>query len=446
MGLNVEFGYMLSEDFSFFAQISFSDTKIRVLDVEYGQAHDLDVTRGTILIDPDIYWERSAGSGNFTIAHEVVHWEKHRLFADIKRLLYNNNYMAHRCPKPSRIYWDSDETWSDGEWLEWHANGIAARILMPKETLPGKISEIVARFPATLITDKTEYYIKLIDELAKFYGTSRLTAKYRLRDLGYEEVNNIQIHEYDFQAYTYEIDEYKAYYELYGNAELRMLVGTGLFAYADNHFIINHEKCITLDADGVPHLTDFAWANLDKCALRFANVRLNMKENGGRFSDILYRGKTYETFPKYNGMDNKTAFEFARELAEEFTAGATEREKVRVSLSDRVQQILVAKEIDPPSFQALTLLSRDTYYKLRRQDYKPAFETIIALCAGLDLDIIITNELLNKAGYSFDGGERHSAYVAVITQFTGQSILIRNEFIRTLNIKGMKPLGEKDAE
>jgi len=98
-------------------------------------------------------------------------------------------------------------------------------------------------------------------------------------------------------------------------------------------------------------------------------------------------------------------------------ASAPEQEKVRVSLRDRVQQIMDAKEISSSDLQALTLLARGTYYKLKKQDYKPSFETIIALCVDLDLDISITTELLNKAGYSFDGSERHCAYVAVITRF-----------------------------
>jgi len=165
-----------------------------------------------------------------------------------------------------------------------------------------------------------------------------------------------------------------------------------------------------------------------------------------RFSDILYRGKTHETFPKYSGADNSDAFTHARQLAEVHIARAPEREKVRVSLADRIQQILDAKEIGSADFQVLTLLSKDTFYRFKRPDYKPTFETVIALCAGLDLDITETAEMLSKAGYSFDGSERHSAYAAAITQFTGKSILIRNEFLRNLNIAGVKPLGEKDAE
>lgn len=446
IGLRLEFGYMLSEDFSYLGQISFSDTKTHVFDIETGKSQELDVNRGTILIDPDVFWERSLGCKNFTIAHEVVHWDKHRLFADIKRLLYCNDYTAHRCPKPVRILWDPDDRWTDNEWLEWHANSISARILMPKETVPAKINEIKATFPPELMADKYAFFIALIDELAKFYGTSRLTAKYRLKDLGYEAVGDIQIHEYDFQRYTHEIDEYKAYYEICDNKDLRMLVNSGLFIYADRHFVINHDECVSYDENGVAHLTDFSMANIEKCTLKFLNIRMNLKESGKNFSDILYRGKSYETFQKYDRKENGAAFKFARELAATYTVQAPEREKTRVSLCDRVQQIFEAKNIDPSGFQALTLLSRDTYYKLKRPDYKPAFETIIALCAGLDLDIIVTNELLNKAGYSFDGGEKHSAYMAAITQFLGKSILVRNEFLRNLNIKGVKPLGEKDAE
>ena len=115
-------------------------------------------------------------------------------------------------------------------------------------------------------------------------------------------------------------------------------------------------------------------------------------------------------------------------------------------MNTRRIQIFEAKDVEAQGFQALTLLSRDTFYKLKKPDYKPAFETVIALCAGLDLDIVIANELLGKAGYAFDGGEKHTAYMTVITQFAGQSILVRNEFLKNLNIPGLKPLGEKDAE
>jgi len=445
MGLNLEFGYILSEDFSYFGQISFSNSKTQVFNVETGDSQELEVTRGTILIDPEILLERSLGCENFTIVHELVHWEKHRLFADVKRLLYKGDYVAHRCPKPKKLFIDSDDEWTPEDWMEWQANGIGARILMPKETVPTKVNEITADFSDELKSDKTQYYITLIEELAEFYGTSQQATKYRLIELGYEEVEDIQIHEYDFQTYTHKIDEYKAYYELCENAKLRQLVNAGFFIYVDNYFVINHEKCVDYNEDGIPYLTDFAIENIEKCTVKFTNVRVNIKESGGKFSNVLYRGKTYETFQKYNSEDNDAMFEFAKELAADFDLKALERQKIRISFCDRVKQIFEAKDINSAKFYELTLLSRDIFSKLKRQNYKPKFETVIALCAGLDLDIFTTNELLQKAGYAFDESEKHSAYMTVITHFTGKSIHVRNEFLKNLENIEIAPLGEKDA-
>jgi len=140
------------------------------------------------------------------------------------------------------------------------------------------------------------------------------------------------------------------------------------------------------------------------------------------------------------------ALAFARKLSQSYMEKAPERKKLRVLLSDRVLQIFKAKGIDAQAFQTLTLLSRNTFYLLKKPDYKPSFETVIALCAGLDLDITITTELLNKAGYAFDGSEKHGAYETAITQFAGQPIHTRNEFLRNLDIAGVTTLGERGSE
>ena len=124
-----------------------------------------------------------------------------------------------------------------------------------------------------------------------------------------------------------------------------------------------------------------------------------------------------------------------------FISKFIERNKIRVSFCDRIQQILKAKNIKSSDFQALTLLSKDIFSKLKKQDYKPTFKTVITLCAGLDLDIYTTNELLQKAGYSFNGSKEHTAYVTIITKYEGESISVRNEFLKEV---GIKLLGEKN--
>ena len=107
-----------------------------------------------------------------------------------------------------------------------------------------------------------------------------------------------------------------------------------------------------------------------------------------------------------------------------------------------VKQILEAKKIGAMEFQERTLLSQAAYYRFKREAYKPSFRSILAFCAGMDLDIYKTGELLGKAGYSFDGIEAHMAYMTAITAFAGKSIDVRNEFLANLDIRGVSPLGD----
>ena len=111
-----------------------------------------------------------------------------------------------------------------------------------------------------------------------------------------------------------------------------------------------------------------------------------------------------------------------------------------------VRNIIEVKKIDYTEFQERTLLSQATYYRFISEQGKPTFRTILAFCAGLDLDIYRTGELLNKAGLAFDGSEAHIAYMTAITSFGGKSIDVRNEFLSKLNIQGVSPLGDDIAD
>ena len=146
-----------------------------------------------------------------------------------------------------------------------------------------------------------------------------------------------------------------------------------------------------------------------------------------------------------NQESSNAAFAFARKCAAEFTAGLSERQKLTVSFFQMVKQIIEVMEIGAAEFQERTLLSKATFHRLQSKQSKPSFRTVLAFCAGLDLDIYKTGELLAKAGFAFDGSEAHIAYMTVITAFGGKSIDVRNEFLANLNIKGVYPLGDDIA-
>ena len=86
----------------------FSPRTVKVYNLFKTSEKELEIPRGTILIDAYTYWQRNSGCVNNTIANEVYHWHRHRLYAAIKHILRNEKFVACRCPTEMSY---PDETW-----------------------------------------------------------------------------------------------------------------------------------------------------------------------------------------------------------------------------------------------------------------------------------------------------------------------------------------------
>lgn len=78
------------------------------------------------------------------------------------------------------------EVWTDVDWLEWQANGIAPRILMPKETIADGFQMIIDRskknkFVSAGLISKSKW---ILEQFAGFYQVSQTSAAIRLTELG----------------------------------------------------------------------------------------------------------------------------------------------------------------------------------------------------------------------------------------------------------------------
>lgn len=182
--LTVLQGHRITDDFSIFGQICFSKGKVLVRDIFKCSETEMDVNRGTILIDAYTFWERNKGCANNTLAHEVYHWHRHRLYAAIKQILRNEKFIAHRCPS-NMSYPSEYEEWTDEQRMEWQANNMAPRILMPIQTFKIKVDELYQKYNYDDNTLKAAVLTCIADELAKFYGVSRQSALIRMKETGY---------------------------------------------------------------------------------------------------------------------------------------------------------------------------------------------------------------------------------------------------------------------
>ena len=178
MGLRIITRFRLTEDFSVYGMMCFTSGPIPVYDKEEDEFRDIKVRRGTILIDKDVLEERNIGCLHNTVAHECVHWYKHRNYHLYNNGVGNDKAVVYRYPIVERDEAFQTE-WDDEDWMEWQANGIAPRILMPQQTFETAVEQICVDIDRRRTP---RWYI--IERLAALYEVSKQSAGIRCDELG----------------------------------------------------------------------------------------------------------------------------------------------------------------------------------------------------------------------------------------------------------------------
>lgn len=448
LGLNVIQGYRITDDFSIFGQICFSPGKVKIYDLFKTSEKEEEVPRGTILIDAYTYWQRNSGCVNNTIAHEVYHWHRHRLYAAIKHILKNEKFIACCCPA-EMVYPGEKEEWTDEQRMEWQANNLAPRILMPIQTFTVKVDDLYNQYRFDR-TDSSTMLITLTaiaDELADFYGVSRQSALIRMTETGYPEARSVlqAINEKDWHSYVSLED---VFYEYSTNSEFRTLLDSGRFKYIDGYVVINDEKYIQLDENGASTLTDYAWENLDECCLSFGWQRIRRASAKEVLPQIIFhRDNDEQDISKYDSKQNASVVELSKELQKK-RKHFEQNEKIhKLSTIDKncwtyIYEIITIKGTSKPHFCDLTGLGEENYRKAEKGlNNKPTVRTIVAIGVGLDLDIDTVDNMLKLAGRSFMDNPEDRALKFCITGLSGHPIEDCNDFLESL---GYEPLGTKE--
>lgn len=137
IGLTIEYVH-LSKACTFFGQIYFSDSEAKYYDPDSGVYKLMDVGEGTIIVDPNAFFMRNVGCVNNTIVHECVHWDRHNLFFELEKI-FNPTAITCQVKEGKK----TENNGSPYDWMEWQANHLAPRILMPAKTTKEKIEELI---------------------------------------------------------------------------------------------------------------------------------------------------------------------------------------------------------------------------------------------------------------------------------------------------------------
>jgi len=185
MGLRVVERH-LTEDFSILGQMCFTSGLTEIFDNENDEYKLVRVRYGTMIIDPDTIRKRNNGCKNNTIAHECVHWHKHRDYFIATSIRADNMTIEQRCDSVEKSE-STQYQWTGEDWMEWQARGIAARILMPID----QFKIMVERFLDLYSNNSNAYrkectqYRWMVNNLAEFFKVSKQSAEIRLEETGY---------------------------------------------------------------------------------------------------------------------------------------------------------------------------------------------------------------------------------------------------------------------
>lgn len=424
-----------------------SDTK------EYNQIH---VDRGTVLLDPNIFFLRNVGSENNTIAHECVHWYKHKKYHELVKL-YDEEAKQINC-NVSEIT-KKKEQWTPEDWMEWQANGIAPRILMPRKTTFQKAQDLIGLYGTMYgLENRADIFESVVTDVAEFFNVSKIAAKIRLLDLGFSEAEGVYtyiddhyIDSYSFEPeslhknQTYSISLSDSFFESVANKAFCRYLESGNFVYVDSHFVINDPKYVIRTDAGV-QMTSYAKAHADECCLIF-----DLKPNPNAAMDIvvyldsvMYRKATpdYNRVPEFDesthNMEVFNRSEDLKKLHASFMQQGQYAVQCQKPFCQQAMEAIKFVKANKAVFCEKTMLSEKTYERLETNKMpKPTLETVMCICIGLSLGINISNQLLNAAGYELNNTPQQVAYKAFLTSFVGHTLYECDEALKAL---GLSPL------
>ena len=397
----------IAADASVFGRIYFVDAEVPYYDWLDGISKIHKVKAGTIFVDPNVFFLRNVGALNNTIIHECVHWILHRKAFELQRLLGNNDI--------NRIECIVDGTTRGAKWdalsiMEWQANALAPKIQMPREAFCKKADELFSRHSDSNMCDAIE---SIIVELSEYFKVSKLAAKIRLVELGYDEAigafNYVEGHYVRAHTFkkgtlavnqTFTIPAQDAAIERHCNQELYELTEKGDYLFVENHYVYNAPLYVQNDDYGRLELTDYARSHMDECCLIFD------MEITGEY------GKNYHTMCYLSREDGNVTFEIKYRNGYE---NAPPKRQIEYRRRQHIEWMNIRRQMTDDPIQCMDLLMKwsDMEYKklskiihinektIRRianGETTPKVENAVRICLGLHLPPIISEKLLDVLG------------------------------------------------
>lgn len=422
------------------------------------------ISPGTVLVNPDVFFMRNIGSVNNTVIHECVHWDKHYKFFELQKLL-NPDIQAISCAVVEEYKKKPNQLEDELSWMEWQANALTPKILIPAKTGKAKLSEILNRLRSSFQGHLRNGYIMelAISEFADFFKVSTTAAKIRAVELGFEQavgvfnfVDGKNYPPFSFQkgslkkGQTFIIDRNNIIVESLFNQDLSDDFKAGRFIHAGGLFVINDPKYVSIIEDTEPALTEYALEHVDECCLLFDRTTRVSSHYDDSFYRICFlcRDADSKSFveAKFNPREGKN--EDVQKRAREMATIAAEAKRISDILAEvpssfcgTLDYHIKRRKYTNEKLEERTGISSRMLQDYRnKKDAKPTLQSVLALCIGLNLHPSFSYDLIAKAGYNImTTSEEFLVYRYLIDNHHMENIFMWNEKLRDAGIPQQLP-------
>lgn len=457
MNLSVIENEALSDQLSIIGLIIFENGNIQ------GKDHKVlikNAIRGNVYIDPHIYYERTLGTVNSTIAHECYHWYRHQPYHSLMKMIGLKDKVGKNIRCAVETNTKSNNRWNATDWMEWQANGVAMHILMPAKPTKEKIEQLLREYKISDSNPESLYALNdMIQEMADFYGVSRQVAKIRMRELGYtiadgafSYVNGKYIQPFTFdvnaitnkQTFTISVsDMLKAYCF---NREFREIIDTGKFIYVDGHLCLDEGKYVRHNDKQGPCLTSYALSHIDECCLVF-DIGYSYESKY-----LIHRDYTKMMF-KVGNHPASVEYTFELNTHNQILLEQIQTAKIRSnamrrypgSFAETLVQLQAERKLSNKKLADASLVGEKTIQRLRNdEEYPTTVQSVLGLCVGLRLYVPEAEMLIDKTDFKLNTMKDDGyVYKCILRACAVNSIYEINEMLKD---NGIAELGSSSFE
>lgn len=425
---------------------------------------------GTILISRDYYFINGYGSRADTLAHEIVHWDKHDHFFEILALL-NDGETGLYCDatpmgSPEGLEGVAKARW----WAEWQANALAPRYLMPRwvfnRYFPKMIEDLRSDdydIPESQIMEFA------IGQIANMFKVSVYEAKLRALQLGYKQAEGtfLRVKGKEQPPFSFNpdaLDDYQTFIldrkngsRLYKqDSKFAELIDSKTFIYTGCVVCINHPLFVQkTDDPAYPQgyaLTDFAREHVDLCCLKFTR-HYSPEDKAYEYYDACYLSRDV------NVADFKEVREIDYSVNQD-TLSMREGLKGYEDESERLAKILEQlpgtfwgtfdahmnrlkkeRKITNEEMESRTGISERHIRDLRKKDVNVDRSTVYALCIGMHLHPYLSSDFVAKGCGGYPATKEGLFYRTLIERHYMEPLSYIN---KKLKERGYTPWGKEE--